>query len=224
MTVHTERTLDRAAIAAIIKAGGPAQLVSCVLDEADLSRLDLSGWSFDKCSLKRTNLTGSNLEFTVWTASRGAFADFRAAELTEAKLQSCDFNNASFRAATLSSALICSCKMTGADYTDAKALEVTFKETLLIDAKLPSVSFRKLTLNRLDFSRADLQKADFRDAVLDNCSLREANVSDAKFQGADLRTTDLGGLKLHDARAFRGAVISREQAGLLLADLGLTVR
>jgi fluoroquinolone resistance protein len=204
LTIHTEQTLDRAAIAAIIKAGAPAQLVSCELDEADLSRLDFTGWSFDKCSFKRTNLTGATLESTVWTGCRGAFADFRAADLAEAKLQSCDFNNASFRAATLSSALIRSCKMTGADFTDAKALEVTFEETLLIDAKLPSVSFRKLTLNRLDFSRADLRKADFRDAVLDNCSLREANVS--------------------DARAFRGAVISREQAGLLLAELGLTVR
>jgi len=60
--------------------------------------------------------------------------------------------------------------------------------------------------------------------VLEACSLRDANLADARFEGADLRGADLGGIRLIDASAFRGAIISRDQAGQLLAELGLTVR
>jgi uncharacterized protein YjbI with pentapeptide repeats len=56
------------------------------------------------------------------------------------------------------------------------------------------------------------------------CSLREANVAGARFDGADLRGADLGGLRLMDVRPFRGATISRDQAGALLGELGLNVR
>ena len=44
------------------------------------------------------------------------------------------------------------------------------------------------------------------------------------FEGADLRGADIGGLRLFDAALFRGATISREQAGQLLGELGLNVR
>ncbi len=103
-------------------------------------------------------------------------------------------------------------------------MHVRFDETLLINAKLPSWSFHKMTLNRIDFSYADLRKCDFRASVLEGCSLREANMAGARFTGADLRGADLGGLRLIDAALFRGATISREQAGQLLAELGLNVR
>lgn len=46
----------------------------------------------------------------------------------------------------------------------------------------------------------------------------------SRFEGADLRGVDLGGLRLVDASLFRGATISREQAGQLLSELGLNVR
>ena len=100
-------------------------------------------------------------------------------------------------------------------------MDVRFEETLLISAKLPAHSFRKQTLRRVDFGHADLRKADFREAVLEGCSLRDANLAGARFDKADLRGADLGGLRLIDASLFRGATISREQAGQLLAELGL---
>lgn len=113
--------------------------------------------------------------------------------------------------------------MIGANFAETKTLNITLEETLFADARLPSLSFRKVTLRRLDFSQADLRKCDFRDTVFDDCSLRDANVTDARFTGADLRGADLGGLRLLDAKAFRGATISRSQAGQLLAELGLRV-
>ena len=86
------------------------------------------------------------------------------------------------------------------------------------------MSFRKQVLERLDFSMADLSRCDFRDAILRECSLREANLVDTRFEGADLRGADVGGIKLVDARKFKGAIISRQQAGQLLSELGILVR
>lgn len=116
------------------------------------------------------------------------------------------------------------CKLTGADLSDVRALDVYFEETLLIGAKLTGRSFRKARLARVDFSQADLRKCDFRMASFEDCSLREALLTGARFEGADLRGADLGGVRLEDASRFRGATISREQAGQLLSELGLNVR
>ena len=69
-----------------------------------------------------------------------------------------------------------------------------------------------------------ISKGDFRMTVFEDCSLREAMVSGSRFEGSDLRGADLGGLRLVDAGLFRGATISREQAGQLLGELGLNVR
>jgi uncharacterized protein YjbI with pentapeptide repeats len=60
--------------------------------------------------------------------------------------------------------------------------------------------------------------------VFEDCSLRDAMLAQSRFEGADLRGADLGGVKLEDAARFRGATISREQAGQLLSELGLNVR
>lgn len=43
------------------------------------------------------------------------------------------------------------------------------------------------------------------------------------FEGADLREADISGLKLVDAKLFRGATISLNQAAALLSDLGIAV-
>lgn len=222
-TIH-EQTLSRADVEALAASGQPHTLIDCDLEEADLSALDLSGWVFERCTVRRTNFTEARLDGSAWLSCRGALCDFTGAHLTEARFQSSDFNNAALRRARLGSAVFRSCKLTGADFTDARALDAAFEETLLINARLPSFSFRKQTLRRVDFSQADLRKCDFRQTVFEECSLREASLGGCRFDGADLRGADLGGLRLVDAGLFRGATISREQAGQLLAELGLNVR
>ena len=116
------------------------------------------------------------------------------------------------------------CKLTGANLSEAKVLNLAFEETLLAQARLPGFSFRKAQLSGIDFQMADLRKCDFRDAVFHNCSLRDANLADCRFEGADLRGADLGGIRLLNAKQFKGATISRDQAGQILAELGLKVR
>jgi fluoroquinolone resistance protein len=128
------------------------------------------------------------------------------------------------RRAKLFAATFDRCKLTGADLTDAGALDLQFTHTLLVNARLPGFSFRKQVLTAVDFSQADLGKCDFRGTMFDGCSLRDASLDGCRFDGADLRGADIGGLRLVNAGLFRGATISREQAGQLLGELGLNVR
>ena len=120
--------------------------------------------------------------------------------------------------------VVADCDLEEADFTEARAMHIHFEEVLLVSAKLPGFSFRKETLRRIDFSGADLRKSDFRMTVFEECSLRDAMLAGSRFEGSDLRGVDLGGLRLVDAGLFRGATISRDQAGQLLGELGLNVR
>ncbi len=204
--------------------GSPQTLIDCDVEEADLSGLDLTGWKFERCNLRRANVSRSRLERTEWLTCRGAFADFTASDLTDANFVASDFNNSSFRRCTLQSARFARCKLTGSDLREIRAVDLLFDETLLINAQLPGLSFRKVALNRIDFSQSDLRKCDFRHSTFQDCGLRDANMDGCRFDGADLRGVDLGGLRLVDASLFRGATISSEQAGQLLSELGLNVR
>jgi fluoroquinolone resistance protein len=204
------RTLTRTDLAPL--AGGTPQTVTdCDLEEADLSALDLTGWRFERCNLRKADCSGTKLESSVWQGCRAPFVNFVGANLSEAAFSGGDFNNSVWRRATLT-------------FSEARAMHVQFEEVLLVSAKLPGFSFRKETLRRVDFSGADLRKGDFRMTVFEDCSLREAMVSGSRFEGSDLRGADLGGLRLVDAGLLRGATISREQAGQLLGELGLNVR
>jgi uncharacterized protein YjbI with pentapeptide repeats len=68
-----------------------------------------------------------------------------------------------------------------------------------------------------------LSGCDFRDAVFEGGSLRDATLKLAKFDNADLRSAEIGGMKLNDAKMFRGAVISHAQAASVLREMGLVV-
>lgn len=219
----TGRSLARADIAPL--AGGAPQVVTdCDLEEADLSGLDLTGWRFERCNLRKAAFNGTKVEGSVWQSCRAPFVSFVGANLSEAAFTGGDFNNSSWRRATLTSAKFVGTKLTGADFSEARAMHIYFEEVLLVSAKLPGFSFRKETLHRVDLSGADLRKVDFRMTVFEDCSLRDTIVAGSRFEGSDLRGADLGGLRLVDANLFRGATISREQAGQLLRELGLSVR
>ena len=215
---------SRADVEAWVGGGVPVVLLGCNFDEMDLSTLDMSDWRFEGCSLKRTKLIGAGLESAAFEKCRGAFANFAAARLTDASFRACDFNNASFTEASLSQVSFVGCKLVGIDLIRAKSTGTLFRETTLSAARLPGFSFRQARLEGVDLSLAELSKCDFREVVFENSSLREAHLVDARFEEADLRGADLGGIRLHDARKFKGATISRAQAGDLLAEMGLKVR
>lgn len=196
---------------------------SCNMQGLDISRLDITNWHFEKCDLSHSRLTGAQIEGVKFTNCRASAISFAGATLTDTSVSGGDFSNANFLGARLSGIKFEQCKMTGANLSDVAALDVVFNEVLLVLALLPKFSFRKARLVGVNFSEADLRQCDFREAVLTECSLRDANITDCRFHGTDLRGADLGGLKLTDASRFKGAVISRRQAGDLLGQLGLQV-
>jgi fluoroquinolone resistance protein len=216
-------SLSRGEIVQLASSKQPVFLRDCDLTEIDLSNLDMTGWRFEECILKRTNFTSVALEYAAFVRCRGPFVNFAAAKLGEARMENCDFNNGTYHGATVTEAQFIGCKLTGADFTRARTNAIIFKETILSAAYLSGISFRKTAVDQVDFCMADLSKCDFRDAIFYDSSLREANLVDARFEGADLRGADLGGIRLNDARRFRGATISRAQAGALLAEMGLKV-
>lgn len=218
------RTLTRADILPLM-GGEPVRLLGCILEDAKLSDLDLTGWVFERCQVGKADFGGATLELTRWLNCRGANAVFRGANLEDATFGASDFNNASFRSAKLSSTSFADCKLTGADFTDARAMGPSFANTLLVSAKLPGFNFRKDKLVGVDLSSADLGNCDFRDAVFEGCSLREANIEGARFESADLRGADFTGLALlRQAGRFRGAVVSAAQAEIILGETGIRVR
>ena len=217
-------TIDRHGMKEITQAyRGVVGFEDCDFEAADLSDLPMSGFVFERCNFVGTSFKGATLDRTHWKSCRAGTANFASADLSEAVIHSGDFNNSTWRGATLASTRFGNAKLTGASFVDCRTLGLTFTDSLLINAYLCGLSFRRTTLRNLDFSDADLGGADFRDSVFENCSLRNANLKGSRFQGADLRGADLGGLRLFDAGLFRGATISKAQAAMLLEDLGLTV-
>ncbi|MEX5686722.1 pentapeptide repeat-containing protein [Pseudomonas silesiensis] len=209
--------------AAIDHHGLPLRFIGVDFTDADLSRLVLDHCEFQRCTLLRTQFLGARLEGTQWKGCRGAYGIFEAAHLLEASFSNCDLNNTRWQRAKLAQVVFNGCKLTGANFSHCSSLGLSFNETRLNSAFLPGMSFARSTLNNLDFSEADLSDADFRKAEFVDCSLAHARINGATFAGADLRGADLSGFRLNDAKLFKGAVISRAQASMLLSELGLTV-
>lgn len=201
----------------------PHRFIGVDFSSADLSRLTLNHCEFQRCVLIGTSFLGSALESTRWKNCRGAQASFEAANLLDATFASCDFNNSRWLRAKLSHARFTECKLTGANLAHCDSLGLTFSDTLLRAALLSGISFCKSTLQNLDFADADLTHTDFRDSIFEGGSLAHARIFGAKFAGADLRGADLSGFELNDAKRFKGATISRAQAAMFLAELGVSV-
>lgn len=214
----TAREIER-----LSNAEQSAVLQNCDLQGLDLSQSNMAGWRFEKCNLSGTSFNGSQLERSCFAGCRASGASFVSATLTEAQIDGGDFSNATFRGAVLATMKIARCKMTGADLSETRSIGLELDDVLLVFALLPKISFRKMTLKQIDFGEADLRSCDFRETVFEDCSLRDANLSGCRFEKSDLRGADLGGVRLTDAKQFKGAIISKRQAADLLNQLGLQV-
>ena len=217
--------LGETALADFIKdARRPVRFQGIDFSGQDLSRLNLSSSRFERCLFGDTNLTAADLSNTHWQSCRAAQAVFRSATLEEAVFVNCDLNNTLWQRSKLAHALFEGCKLTGANFVDSSTLGLVFKDCVLRSAILSGLSFYKTELHNLDFAEADLSYCDFRQAVfVEGGSLSLARVNNARFDQADLREASLHGLHLTDAKLFKGAIISKSQAGMLLAGLGLHV-
>lgn len=223
-TIDTE-TLENHDLAELLKRQErPPAFNGIDFSNQDLSRLDLRGARFERCLLANTDFTAAKLDASQWLNCRGPQALFTSATLTDAQFLRCDLNNSKWQRSKLAQSRFEGCKLTGANFADCSSLGLEFHDCVLRSACLSGISFYKGELHNLDFAEADLSHCDFRKAVfIEGGSLSLARVNDARFDQADLREASLDGLRLVDAKLFKGAIISRAQASMLLSGLGLTV-
>ncbi|EUB74183.1 hypothetical protein PMI27_000359 [Pseudomonas sp. GM41(2012)] len=217
--------LDATSLAELIQGQSlPLWFTGVDFSGQDLSRVNLQGARFERCLFAGSNLTAAKLDSAEWLSCRAAHAMFRSATLVDAKFVSSDLNNTQWQHSKLAHASFDGCKLTGANFIDTSTLGLSFSDCVLRSACLSGLSFYKSQLRGLDFADADLSYCDFRHAVfLEGGSLSLARVNNARFDQADLREASLDGLRLVDAKMFKGAIISKSQAAMLLSGLGLTV-
>jgi len=209
---------------AIAAATKQVRLIECDLQGVDLSRLDLSGFVFDRCNLIEADLSHMVAVGSAWLGCRARRTNLRGADLTDARFTSGDWNNGSWQAVQISGAVFTGVKLTGCGFAEAKSLGVSFVDCPMQAADLKGLSFRKSALGRCDMSRADVRGCDFRGASFDEGSnLSEAMLTDARFDEADLRSVDLSGHGLDALKILKGARIGLHQAAAIVSSAGLRV-
>ena len=105
-----------------------------VLIDADFSKRDLRGVTFNLTNLLDANLSGS---------------DLRAASLFGAKLQDADLSDTDLREATLDSAVFDGTNLTNAVLEDAFAFNTRFRNVTITGADFTNVPLRGDVLNTL---------------------------------------------------------------------------
>ncbi|HSK57836.1 MAG TPA: pentapeptide repeat-containing protein [Actinomycetospora sp.] len=205
--------------------GAPWVLRRCVLDELDLSGVDLTGAILDRVRAAGVRLRGAVLDGVHVEGGSLAGADLLDADLTDAVLTGVDLSRARLVGAHLTDTAFRDCRMVGADLSGRRDLAVTFTVDgcSLALARLTDAHLRGWRLDRVDLSDADLSGADLRDVVLTASKLRGTDLSHARLTGADLRGADLGEITPDTPAVLRGAIVSPEQAADVCRALGLQV-
>ena len=135
----------------------------------------------------------------------------RNCKLNDVDFDGADLMNWTFEKCELPSARFDHCVMDDVSVTGCRSIDATFRS-----ARFSQVQFTNCDLSNVSFAHGKMADVDFT-----GCKMLGANLTDISV--ADLRTCDLGGLQMSDARRFKGAIISKGQAADLLGQLGLKV-
>jgi uncharacterized protein YjbI with pentapeptide repeats len=205
--------------------GTPWVLRRCVLDELDLSGVDLTGATLDRVRATGVRLRGAVLDGVRVDGGSLAAAQMLDADLTDAVLTGVDLSRAQLVGAHLTDTTFRDCRMVGVDLSGLRDLAVSFTVDgcSLALARLSDSHLRGWRLDRVDLSDADLSGADLRDVVLTDSKLRGTDLTHARLTGADLRGADLGEITPETPAVLRGAIVSTEQAADVCRALGLQV-
>lgn len=165
------------------------------LDGAVLRESRLGGTvSFESCSLRGADLTGTNLRFADLADAdlqniRAMGAEFGGATLRDGDLRGADLGGSDLRDVDL----------TGANLNGANLREADLRGSDLRGASLVGASLREANLEEADLHGADLRRCDLQRAGLRRVVFTGADLTDADLQGADLMETDFTGAVLRDA-------------------------
>lgn len=212
---HGDAPLSRAAVLALLAAGGTLTGVS--LAGADLSGLRLDGQKLAGADLRGANLRGASL----------VDADLHGAKLTGADAAEACFLRADLSRADLGGIRAPDADFSGADLTEADAAGADLTAALFHESRAPGLNaaqarleharLRHSDLSGADLSAASLRGADLHGLCLDRASLRGTNLADAalghgtRAAGADLTQAVLSG-SVWTGVAAPGAVFRQTHA------------
>ena len=179
-------------------------------------------------------------ELSNETHERVLFADI---DLTEATLTGMVFNECTFRRVQFN----CSVHRDGAfvncTFTNCSFFETSFTGCKLLGSTFDRCTFDLMRVNGGNWAHAGLAGADLRKASFEGVRMREADLTGARCQGAvlrecdltsawlngavltecDLRGSELAGIE-PESVSLRGAIVTVEQAVVIVEALGLEVR
>ena len=194
---------------ALQSAAEAESAVENMLFELDaLESVDLPALDFRDCLCRR-------VQFSYLRARRTFF--------TNCRFESCDFAGQTFRDGTVSRAEFVGCRGAGAAFEKMKLRDVLFRDCRLSDATLAECDLGRVELADCDLSRSMLYECAQKELVLEKCNLTEAELSGTSMAGVDLSGCTLDGLIAH-GELLRGATVSMDQAPLLMALFGISVK
>ena len=186
------------------------------LRKADLSGMNLSGFSFDRRSLAGANLTEANLEHASFAHSDLSDAVLREALLTHANLRGAGLERATLEGADLShanltAAMLHGVKASGADFSDA-----LLERSVLASADLKNANFTNARAVRADFSWANLEGARYARSILDAAVFQEVQANGAIFMFVQAAGASFSQATLQNARFQQSSLVC---ASFLKADV-----
>lgn len=171
------------------------------LSSASLSRQDLRGADFRRCSLAEAHFNKTDLS---------------SANLTRANLSRASLNAAQLGSATLADAILDGANLAQADFSRADLSYASLNGSHLTDANLESANLTGANLHKSNLfqanltgavlSAAKLRWADLTGANLLRANLRRSDLTGTSFIGADLTQADLQGANLRYARIIESRV------------------
>ncbi len=194
------------------------------LNEANLSRINLSESILRRASLFVTNISGANLSEANLSEANLNVARLSSTNLSRAILNGATLNVANLVRADLSAAQLIGaslirselvrCKLSKTNFSGANLTQADLREVKLTQANLcganlsganlrgasaASANFQEANLHRTDLTKAELNGVNFSNADLRQASLQQVNLSSGNLSGANLQWADLTGANLNGA-------------------------
>jgi uncharacterized protein YjbI with pentapeptide repeats len=154
-----------------------------------------------------------------------SLADTKARRLllNDVRIEDSDLANIDWSGSTFERVEIVATRLTGAVCNDAQWKSVLFRECKLDLAIARMATLQDCVFEDCNLAQADFYAADLTGAIFRRCDFSRADISQAKLTRADIRDCRIDGMR-GTPGATDGLIISPEQAALLIALFGVTVK
>jgi len=177
-----------------------------ILNNVDLSCIDLSNFNLEfaylrEADLRFTNLVGANLSYADLESARLSGANMRDTDLRYGKLFKADMrgtflSDANLQDAHIKFANLKGCILKNADMEGADLIYTVFSDADLSGANLRSADLAHAVFIGSDLTGADLRDVDLTKTTLNNARLRDVDLNGSKINTKGLNGADLSGVNL----------------------------